>query len=41
VAPTSSAVVAIGQPPPVSAEEGRDVVAWYDEILAQCGIAHG
>ena len=30
--------LAAGQPPPVSAEEGRDVVAWYDEILAQCGI---
>lgn len=30
--------LAAGEPPPVSAEEGRDVVAWYDEILAQCGI---
>lgn len=31
--------VAAGGAPPVSAAEGRDVVAWYDEILAQAGIA--
>lgn len=31
--------VAAGGEPPVSAAEGRDVVAWYDEILAQSGIA--
>jgi predicted dehydrogenase len=30
--------VAAGGEPPVSAAEGRDVVAWYDEILAQSGI---
>jgi predicted dehydrogenase len=30
--------VASGGEPPVSAAEGRDVVAWYDEILAQSGI---
>jgi predicted dehydrogenase len=30
--------VANGEEPPVSAAEGRDVVAWYDEILAQSGI---
>ncbi len=30
--------LAAGDPPPVSAAEGRDVVAWYDEILAQAGI---
>jgi hypothetical protein len=33
------AAVAAGGEPPVSAAEGRDVVAWYDEILAQSGIA--
>ena len=33
------AAVAAGEEPPVSAAEGRDVVAWYDEILAQSGIA--
>ena len=33
------AQVAAGGEPPVSAAEGRDVVAWYDEILAQSGIA--
>ena len=33
------AAVAAGGEPPVSAAEGRDVVAWYDEILAQTGIA--
>jgi hypothetical protein len=27
--------VSLGKAPPVSPEEGRDVVAWYDEILAQ------
>jgi predicted dehydrogenase len=31
--------VAAGGEPPVSAAEGRDVVAWYDEVLAQSGIA--
>jgi predicted dehydrogenase len=31
--------VAAGGEPPVSAAEGRDVVAWYDEILAQSGVA--
>jgi predicted dehydrogenase len=30
--------VAAGAEPPVSAEEGRDVVAWYDEILLQSGL---
>lgn len=30
--------VAAGDPPPVSADEARDVVAWYDEILTQSGI---
>jgi predicted dehydrogenase len=30
--------VAHGGSPPVEAEEGRDIVAWYDEILAQAGI---
>ena len=30
--------MAAGAPPPVSAAEARDVVAWYDEILAQAGI---
>ncbi|MBX3027542.1 Gfo/Idh/MocA family oxidoreductase [bacterium] len=33
------AAVGNGEEPPVSAAEGRDVVAWYDEILAQSGIA--
>ena len=32
------AAVAAGGPPPVSAAEGRDVVAWYDDILVQSGI---
>lgn len=32
---TLYASVAAGGDPPVSAAEGRDVVAWYDEILAQ------
>jgi hypothetical protein len=27
--------VAAGKAPPVTPEEGRDVVAWYDEILAR------
>jgi predicted dehydrogenase len=36
---TLYAAVAAGGEPPVSAAEGRDVVAWYDEILAQSGIA--
>lgn len=31
--------VSRGELPPVSANEARDVVAWYDEILAQSGIA--
>lgn len=31
--------VANGDEPPVTAAEGRDVVAWYDEILTQSGIA--
>jgi predicted dehydrogenase len=30
--------VSSGGEPPVSAAEGRDVVAWYDEILAQSGV---
>jgi len=30
--------VAAGGEPPVTAAEGRDVVAWYDDILAQSGI---
>jgi predicted dehydrogenase len=30
--------VARGGPPPVDAQEGRDIVAWYDEILVQAGI---
>ena len=30
--------VAAGELPPVTATEGRDVVAWYDEILIQCGL---
>ncbi len=33
--------VAAGGEPPVSAEEGRDVVAYYDEILNQSGIDAG
>jgi hypothetical protein len=33
--------VARGGPPPVEPEEGRDIVAWYDEILAQAGIESG
>lgn len=33
------AAVAAGGEPPVTAAEGRDVVAWYDAILAQSGIA--
>lgn len=33
------AALAAGEEPPVSAAEGRDVVAWYDEILARSGIA--
>lgn len=32
------ASIARGGPPPVGAEEGRDIVAWYDEILARSGI---
>jgi hypothetical protein len=32
------AAVGAGEEPPVSAAEGRDVVAWYDEILAQGGL---
>jgi predicted dehydrogenase len=32
------ASVAAGGEPPVSAAEGRDVVAWYDDILAAAGI---
>lgn len=32
------ASVAAGGPPVVSAEEGRDVVAWYDRILEAAGI---
>jgi len=32
------ASVSAGGEPPVSAAEGRDVVGWYDEILAQSGI---
>jgi predicted dehydrogenase len=32
------ASVVSGGAPPVSADEGRDVVAYYEEILAQCGI---
>lgn len=31
--------VAAGEAPPVTAEEGRDVAAWYEEILAEAGIA--
>jgi predicted dehydrogenase len=34
------ASVAVGGEPPVSAAEGRDVVAWYDDILAQSGISN-
>jgi hypothetical protein len=30
--------VSSGGEPPVSAEEGRDVVAWYDRILLAAGI---
>ena len=30
--------VSAGVAPPVSAEEGRDVVAWYDQILEAAGI---
>jgi predicted dehydrogenase len=30
--------VAAGETPPVSMAEARDVVAWYDEILAQAGV---
>lgn len=33
--------VAAGQPPPVSVDEGREVAAWYDEILAQAGVIDG
>jgi len=33
------ASVAEGGEPPVSAAEGRDVVAWYDEILSQSAAA--
>jgi predicted dehydrogenase len=33
------AAVGAGGEPPVSAAEGRDVVAWYDEILTQSGIS--
>ena len=33
------AAVSAGNEPPVSAAEGRDVVAWYDEILAQSGVS--
>lgn len=32
------AALAVGDEPPVSAAEGRDVVAWYDEILTQGGV---
>jgi predicted dehydrogenase len=32
------ASVAAGGEPPVSAEEGRDVVSYYDDILAGCGV---
>jgi predicted dehydrogenase len=32
------AALAAGGEPPVSAAEGRDVVAWYEQILAQSGI---
>jgi len=37
------ASLSTGGPPLVSAEEGRDVVAWYDQILAAAGIepVHG
>jgi hypothetical protein len=31
--------VSSGDPPPVGVNEARDVVAWYDEILSQSGIA--
>jgi 2-alkyl-3-oxoalkanoate reductase len=33
--------VAAGQPPPVTAEEGRDVTVWYDQILAQANVGCG
>jgi 2-alkyl-3-oxoalkanoate reductase len=33
--------VALGQLPPVTPEEGRDVAAWYDQILDQAGIGRG
>jgi predicted dehydrogenase len=36
---TLYASVSQGGDPPVSAAEGRDVVAWYDEILRQGGAA--
>jgi predicted dehydrogenase len=32
------AALAAGGEPPVSAAEGRDVVAWYEQILVQSGI---
>jgi predicted dehydrogenase len=32
------ASAAAGGEPPVSAAEGRDVVAWYDQILADAGV---
>jgi predicted dehydrogenase len=35
---TLYARLAAGEPPPVSAAEGRDVVVWYDEILAAAGV---
>lgn len=35
------ASVAGGGPPPVDPEEGRDIVVWWDEILAQSGIQSG
>ncbi|MGH7292745.1 MAG: Gfo/Idh/MocA family protein, partial [Myxococcota bacterium] len=33
------AQVSSGGEPPVSAAEGRDVVAWYDEILLRSGVS--
>lgn len=33
--------VAVGQPPPVTPEEGRDVTAWYDQILEQACVGRG
>jgi 2-alkyl-3-oxoalkanoate reductase len=33
--------VALGQLPPVTPEEGRDVTAWYDQILEQAGAGRG